>query len=117
MVPDWLKDVYPLDATEIETFSYPISNYVKWSKYKDSMIISERDAKRALVLEIMGAHRPMMIERIKHRYNILRNKREMNELYTCELFRENYRKLSEETVRGEGVPVPKVHKPRKSRST
>ena len=117
MVPDYLKDVYPVDATDAETLSVCLSNYVKWSKFKDRMIITERDAKKALVLEILGAHRPLMIERIKHRFNILRHKREMNELYTCELFREAYRAKAEKPVRAEGVAVPKVRQPRKSRST
>lgn len=116
MLPPWMAPVTMAEG-DYERITPALANYNAWSNIKSAIIVTEMDAKIALVIEVRTKHRPLLIERIKHRYNLLRHKREMNELYRSELHREGYRESVDTGVPQEKVAVPEVRKSGKNRRT
>jgi len=110
----WLIPAADITDQDRERLEKMMGNYGAWSKAKDT-ITTEEDALKLLALEVVGRHRPLMIERFKHKFNVLRHQREMHELYTSPLFREGYRKVPDQGSGEAELPVPKVHKPGKNR--
>lgn len=116
MTPQWLKEAYPVPPADERRIAPALAHYNAWINLKDSLVVTEKDAMQALIIEVSTKHRPLLIERIKHRFNTLRHKREMHELYSSELHREGYRGTLGAPVQAEKVAVPEVRKPGKGRS-
>lgn len=116
MTPQWLKEAYPVLPADERRIAPALSHYNAWTNLKNSLVVTEKDAMQALILEVRNKHRPLLIERIKHRFNTLRHKREMHELYSSELHREGYRGTLGAPVQAEEVAVPEVCKPGAKRS-
>jgi tRNA A37 N6-isopentenylltransferase MiaA len=114
--PAWLKEAYPVPPADVQRLSPALAHYNAWINLKDTVVVTEKDAMQALIIEVSGKHRPLLIERIKHRFNTMRHKREMNELYRSEIHREGYRGTLGAPVQAEEVVVHEVRKPRTSRS-
>lgn len=114
--PPWLKEAYPVPPDDIQRLSPALAHYNAWINLKDTIVVTEKDAMQALIIEVGTKHRPLLIERIKHRFNTLRHKREMNELYRSEIHREGYRGTLGAPVQAKEVVVHEVRKSGKGRS-
>ncbi len=100
----WIDPALPVTDEDRKALKPLFSNYQNWCKARCR--VGEIDVLKMIYIELEGKARPFIITRLKHRFDTLRNARELRELNDA---RKGSRTALEEASDGARGPVPEVH--------
>lgn len=81
----WINIGLPITPADRVRLAPIIGNYVTWSAMREET--TEVDCAKLFIIEASSERRQLLLDRIAHRFNALRAKRELRELHESDYFR------------------------------